>query len=189
MNKSCPISRQEGGCWLRSVLGSPWVSGLLALLELVLGFILLSFPFLLGTSAVWVGGFVLVVAGIIRLVQGIFRSNNRWWNLLSSVVFLCLGVLMLLLPVLSLEIFTLLLGVSLLTGGVLRLMLAFSLRGESGSAWRFCNAIVSLILGALVVWTWPGSSLWLLGTLLAIEMIFSGWTLLFLALTPVVPAK
>lgn len=165
-------------------MASPWVAGGLAVLELAFGFLLLGFPFLLGTSAIWVGGFVLVVAGIMRMVQGFVYAYNRWWNILAGVLFLILGALMIILPVLSLQVFTLVIGCALLSSGILRLLFAISLRHETGSGWRFFNGLVSLILGGLVLWQWPASSLWLIGTLIAIEMIFSGWTLLFLALTP-----
>lgn len=168
-----------------SLMASPWLAGGLAVLELALGFLLLGFPFLLGTSAVWVGGFVLVVLGIMRVAQGFIYAYNRWWNFLAGALFLILGVLMIALPVLSLQVFTLVIGCALLSSGILRLLFAISLRRESGSGWRFFNGLVSLILGGMVLWQWPASSLWLIGTLIAIEMIFSGWTLLFLALTPV----
>lgn len=163
---------------------SPWVTGLLAIAELILGFLLLSFPFLLGASAVWVCGFVLFVAGVLRAVQGIFRSANRWWNLLTALAYLLLGGVMLRMPVLSMEIGTLLIGVVLLVSGGLRLLMVPVLHRRAGMAWRLFNALISIALGAMVVWGWPGSSLWLLGSVIAVEMIFSGWTLLFLALAP-----
>lgn len=65
-------------------LSSPWLTGSLAALELVLGFILLSFPYLLGLSAAWVGGFVLLFAGVLRLVQGMRYADHRRWNLLAG---------------------------------------------------------------------------------------------------------
>ena len=98
-------------------LASPWLAGTLAVLELIFGFILLSFPFLLGTATVWCAGIVLGVVGIMRLIQGVAYAYNRWWNLLSGLLVLALGVGMVLLPVLSLEIFTLLLGVYLYAEG------------------------------------------------------------------------
>lgn len=167
------------------ILTSPWLAGLLSVLEFVFGFILLGFPFLLGTSAIWIGGFVLLVLGGVRVVQGLSSSVNRWWSLLTGVLLLCLGGLMVAQPVLSLEIFTLIMGCLLLASGLLRLVFAISLRHESGSGWRFFNGIVSLILGVMVLWQWPASSLWLIGTIIAIEMIFSGWTLMFLAIAPI----
>ncbi|MBR3926835.1 MAG: DUF308 domain-containing protein [Akkermansia sp.] len=164
-------------------LGSPWLGAFLAVLELIVGFAMLSFPYLLGASAVWVAGFVFVVVGFMHLLHVFTRAGERLWSALSALVFLLLGAMMLLLPLASMEIITLIIGVVLLAGGVLRLIVAFSLRRGQGRAWRFFNACVSCLLGGLVLWTWPESSLWLIGTAIAVEMVFSGWTLLFLVLT------
>ena len=166
------------------LLRRPWVAALLAVLELLLGFILLSFPFLLGASAVWVGGFVLAVAGLIRLIQGITRSEDRWWNLLAALLYLVVGVFTVLMPLLSLEWWTLLIGCAILSAGIIRSGVAISMWNEPGRFWRCFNAIISLVLGVMIIWSWPESSAWLIGTLIAVEMIFSGWTLMFLALAP-----
>lgn len=171
-------------CRACRLMVNPWVIGLLAVTELVLGFLLLSFPFVLGASAVWVCGFVLGVGGLVRLVQSLIRSADRWWNLLAALVYICLGVVMVALPVFSLELATLIIGVALLCGGLLRLILALTTQGQPGAVWRALNGIVSVVLGLLVLVGWPGSSLWLIGTIIAVEMIFSGWTLLFLTLAP-----
>lgn len=178
-----PESRQTCGASCR-LMGRPWVAGILAVLELVLGFILLSFPFLLGISAVWVGGFVLVVAGIIRLVQVFTQRGERWWNLLAAVLYLVVGVFTVLMPGVSMEWWTLFIGAALLSAGILRMGVAISLWAEPGRFWRCFNALVSLVLGVMIIWGWPESSAWLIGTLIAIEMIFSGWTLMFLVLAP-----
>ncbi len=114
--------------------------------------------------------------------------GKRLWNLLAFLVYLALGILMIWWTGFSLEAWTLAIGLALLIGGALRLGVAISLTRQPGSAWRYFNAVVSLALGAMVCWGWPESSLWLIGTLIAVEMIFSGWTLLFLALAPKTPA-
>lgn len=172
------------GCGCSGWMARPWVAGILAVLELVLGFILLSFPMLLGLSAVWVGGFVLAVAGMIRLVQSIIGRENRWWNLLAAVLYLLVGVFTILMPMLSMEWWTLFIGACLVTAGVLRMAVAITLWNSAGRFWRIFNALVSLVLGVMIVWGWPESSTWLIGTLIAVEMIFSGWTLMFLAIAP-----
>ena len=181
------VAGPESECVCRAncrFLTRPWVAGILAALELVLGFILLSFPFLLGLSAVWVGGFVLGIAGIIRLVQGIAQRVNRWWNLLAAVLYLAVGVFTVLMPVLSMEWWTLFIGACLLTAGIMRMGVAIGMWRAPGCFWRCLNALVSLVLGVMIIWGWPESSVWLIGTLIAVEMIFSGWTLMFLALAP-----
>lgn len=178
------VTRNPESCCRSNVLARPWVAGILAVLELVLGFILLSFPFLLGVSAVWVGGFVLAVAGIIRLVQAIARSEDRWWNLLAALLYLLVGIFTVLMPLLSLDWWTLLIGCAILSAGIMRAGVAVTMWKEPGRFWRCFNAIISLILGVMIIWSWPESSAWLIGTLIAVEMIFSGWTLMFLALAP-----
>lgn len=178
------VTRNPESCCCSSVLSRPWVAGILAVLELVLGFILLSFPFLLGASAVWVGGFVLAVAGIIRLVQAVARREDRWWNLLAAFLYLLVGIFTVLMPLLSLEWWTLLIGCAILSAGIMRTGVAITMWGVPGRFWRCFNAIISLILGVMILWSWPESSAWLIGTLIAVEMIFSGWTLMFLALAP-----
>ena len=166
------------------VASSSWLVALLAVAELILGFVLLSFPYFLGASAVWVMGVVLLVVGLMRLIQVFTRPGYRLWNLLAAVIYFCLGAAFILRPEFSMAAITLVIGLALLIGGVLRLGVSFSLRHEQGSAWRFFNAIISIVLGAIVTWSWPQSSFWLIGTIIAVEMIFSGWTLLFLALAP-----
>lgn len=167
-----------------SILGKPWVAGILAALELVLGFLLLSFPYLLGLSAVWVAGVVLAVAGVVRLVQGIIRRADRWWNLLAAFLYLLVGGVTVIMPALSMEWWTLLIGAAIFTAGIMRMGVAIMLWGTPGRFWRVFNALVSLVLGVMIIWGWPESSVWLIGTLIAVEMIFSGWTLMFLAITP-----
>ena len=166
------------------VASSSWLVALLAVAELILGFVLLSFPYILSASAVWVLGVVLVAVGIMRLIQIFTRPGYRLWNLLAAVIYFCLAAAFIFRTEMSMAAITLAIGLALIIGGVLRLGVAFSLRHEQGSAWRLFNAIVSIILGAIVTWSWPESSFWLIGTIIAVEMIFSGWTLLFLALAP-----
>lgn len=165
-------------------MGNSWLSAILAVLELVLGFAMLSFPMLLGTAAVWVAGVALVIIGIVHLWHVLTRAGERIWSLISGFIYSLAGISMVVVPIASLSVITLVLGMALLVGGLLRLVVAISMRKEQGSAWRFFNAGVSIILGGMVVWSWPESSLWFVGTIIAVEMIFSGWSLLFLALVP-----
>lgn len=165
-------------------MGNSWLSAILAVLELVLGFVMLSFPMLLGTAAIWVAGVALVVIGLVHLWHVLTRAGQRIWSLVSGFIYSIAGIAMVVLPIASLSVITLVLGMALLVGGVMRLMVAITMRKEQGSAWRFFNAFVSVILGGMVVWSWPESSLWFVGTIIAVEMIFSGWSLLFLSLVP-----
>ena len=58
----------------------------------------------------------------------------------------------------------------------------FKTRHLPGSGWILFDGIVTLILGLLVWRQWPSSSLWVIGTLVGISMIFTGTTRLMLGL-------
>jgi uncharacterized membrane protein HdeD (DUF308 family) len=65
---------------------------------------------------------------------------------------------------------------------VFDLVAYFPARAIPGSGWILFDGIVTLILGVLVWRQWPSSSLWVIGTLVGISMIFTGMTRLMLSL-------
>ncbi len=170
--------------FLKTRKGSPWWVALFAILELIFGFVMLWFPFLLGNAAIWVGGFFVIALAFMRMIEGIRMAHHKLWNFTAALLYAVLGGCMITWTEVSLVGWTLFCGLALLVAGVFRFAMAVMLRESPGCAWRFFNALVTLILGALVTFGWPASSIWFLGTVIAVEMIFSGWTLLFVALTP-----
>ena len=79
-------------------------------------------------------------------------------------------------PSIALASFTMLLAVMLIAEGVLQLIAFFQLRVLPGSGWILCDAILTLILGALIAYPWPVSSLWAIGTLVGVNLVISGFT-------------
>ena len=69
-------------------VGNSWVAAILAMMELVLGFIMLSFPLLLGAAGVWVAGVALLVIGLVHLWNSLMRAGHRIWNLISGVIYI-----------------------------------------------------------------------------------------------------
>ena len=67
--------------------------------------------------------------------------------------------------------------------GIFDLVFYFRQRGAPGAGWMLFDGIVTLILGLLVWRQWPSSSLWVIGTLVGISMIFTGTTRLMLSLS------
>jgi uncharacterized membrane protein HdeD (DUF308 family) len=69
---------------------------------------------------------------------------------------------------------TLLLATLFLVEGVLDIVLFFKMRHLQGAGWVLTDGIVTLLLGAMIYLQWPSSSLWAIGTLVGISLIFSG---------------
>ncbi len=167
--------------FFRRLFQSNWVVGILALAEIILGFILLSIPYILGMSIILLAGFVLILMGIARLITALRTRYELLWNGLCALGYIILGAMMLLAPLDLLRFVTLAAACLLITLGSLRLLLAVISRHRKHVIWRTLNGTISLALGIIVCSTWPESSQWFIGVMVAIEMIFSGWTLLFLS--------
>ena len=67
--------------------------------------------------------------------------------------------------------------------GVLEFVLSFRLRPMRGSGWLLVDGVITLILAVMIWRTWPSSTEWVIGTLVGISMLFSGFSRLMLSLT------
>ena len=155
----------------------------LGLIMLAAGIAAVVFPFM-ATLAVAVSiGLVLVVAGIAQFVHAF--SVRKWrgflLTLLSGLLSLVVGALVLIYPGTGIVSLTLLVGTFLLAGGAMKVLLAFRLRPLAGWPWLLFSGCLAMLLGGLIVWIWPSAAGWVLGLLVGIDLVFSGWWLLILA--------
>jgi uncharacterized membrane protein HdeD (DUF308 family) len=77
---------------------------------------------------------------------------------------------------------TLLLGSMFIAVGILRAIMAFQVKPAKGWWWPLVSGLISLLLGGLILAEWPQSGLFIIGLFIAIELIFNGWSYLFIAL-------
>jgi uncharacterized membrane protein HdeD (DUF308 family) len=69
---------------------------------------------------------------------------------------------------------TLLLGVSLVASGIMRIVLAFSMKEGMPRIWVVVSGVITLLLGLIILAHWPVASLYILGLFLGIDLIFAG---------------
>ena len=87
-------------------------------------------------------------------------------------------------PLTGILTLTILLGGFLLSEGTFELILAFRLRPQQNWTWVLGNGIITLILGAMVLFQFPFNAPWLLGTLVGASILFTGISRVGLALNP-----
>ncbi len=180
---STELKSPMSASWAHRLFRSHWFVGILAVAEIILGFILLSFPYILGVSVMLIAGIVFSLMGVMRLIAAVRESEHGIWHGLCAIAYILLGVLMLLTPLRLMEIGTLLAGAVLMVIGLVRAIAAMLSRRSRRRMWLYLNAAMSFTLGLIVCATWPESTLWFLGVMVAIEMIFSGWSMLFLSIS------
>ena len=131
-------------------------------------------------------GVGLILAGLIAFANTvaftlIHAFMTKGWsafalNLLCGLVTVAGGFLIMSEPVEGSVVITLFLLVSLMIGGVLRI--AIALRHRELQYWwlLLVGGLISIGLGVLLYKTLPWSSLFLLGTLIGIELLVQGMT-------------
>jgi uncharacterized membrane protein HdeD (DUF308 family) len=129
-------------------------------------------------------GWLLIFGAVAHLVAT-FRGGGTakvLWELLSAVVFGVGGFYMLSHPLMALGSLTLLLAAVIVAVGIFEIITYFRLQREHPSGWILANGIIALILGGLIWAHWPSSSVWAIGTLVGVNLLFTGITRLMFGL-------
>jgi uncharacterized membrane protein HdeD (DUF308 family) len=154
------------------------------ILMLICGILAMTLPFASGIGVAIVIGWVLLASGVWHLLFG-FRSGSGvggfLWQLLLALVYGAAGLMLLLYPLAGLAWLTLVLATFLLIEAALELVLYFNIRGRVNAGWVLVDAIITLLLGILIWARWPFSSVWAIGTLVGVSLIFSGISRLMLS--------
>jgi uncharacterized membrane protein HdeD (DUF308 family) len=128
-------------------------------------------------------GWILIFGGLFAIIHGLMR--RRWHghilNLLAGVLYVVAGFLMISHPAMAAATLTLLIAMVLIAAGTFRLIVAFSLPMHH-RGWLVLNGIVSIVLGVMILSSWPASALWVIGLFIGIDLIFDGWTEVMLAM-------
>jgi uncharacterized membrane protein HdeD (DUF308 family) len=56
------------------------------------------------------------------------------------------------------------------------------MKGHGASSWLLLNGIITLLLGGLILFHWPSSSIWAIGTLVGVNLLMTGITRLMFGL-------
>jgi len=163
--------------------GSGW-SMLWGILMFICGILAISLPLASSIGIVMLLAWLILFAGISHLIFA-FHSHSIGgflWQVLLAVVYGIAGIYMLMNPLLGVLSLTLVLAVFLLFEGILEIALYFGIRRVRHAGWVLFDGIVTLILGILIWAQWPSSSIWVIGTLVGISLIFSGISRFMLSL-------
>ena len=182
-DNSGPNSLGEGIRALRPRWG--WIVGF-GVFSLIAGVIALASTVIATASAVYIVGFMMLFAGVAEIISAF---NAKDWGhrilwLLLGALYVFAGVICLQNPFAAATILTLMLGIALIVGGLLRIFLATRMKQGTPWGWVVFSGILSFLLGLMIVAQWPVSSFFVLGIFLGVDLIFigSGWIAIGLAL-------
>ena len=152
-----------------------WIVAL-GVVYLIAGFIALGSVALATVASVFIVGVMMIVAGVAEVFSA-FQIKN-WgkfllWALIG-VLYIVAGFVTFQNPLLAAVLLTLVLGASLVASGIMRIILAFSMKRETPWIWVVLSGVITLLLGLLILAKWPVSSLYILGLFLGIDLIMAG---------------
>jgi uncharacterized membrane protein HdeD (DUF308 family) len=128
-------------------------------------------------SAVFVGAMFLV-GGIFHLIHAFMVKtwSGFLMNVLAGVLYVIGGALIMDEPIAGALLITIFLIAALVVGGALRITVALRHR-EMGGWWLMVlSGLVSVVIGILLYGSLPWSGLWVLGTLIGVELLVQGVT-------------
>jgi uncharacterized membrane protein HdeD (DUF308 family) len=125
---------------------------------------------------VFVVGVMMLLSGVAEVISA-FQIKN-WgkfllWVLLGAL-YIVAGFLTFENPLLAAAVLTLLLGFALVASGIMRIVLAFSMKQEMPWVWVAVSGVITLLLGLIILVHWPVSGLYILGLFLGIDLIIAG---------------
>jgi uncharacterized membrane protein HdeD (DUF308 family) len=138
-------------------------------------------------SAVVIGG-TLAAAGVFHIVYSVVAGHRRSaaLGLCSGILYAVGGLLTMREPVHGAALLTLLVMMTIVIGAILRVAAILPLSHRHLRFWRLLlfGGIASIVIGSLIYISLPWPGLWVLGTLIAIELFIqgSGWFYVGLAL-------
>ncbi len=149
----------------------------LGIVQIVVGTLAVGFAFSATLASVVTLGVLLLIAGAAQMAAALLA---REWDgfflfLLLAFLYAVAGLLTLEHPLLAAEGLTLMLAALFLVVGLFRITVA--LVGQVPLwGWPFLNGVVTVLLGLAIWLHWPASGLWVVGTLVGIEVIVNGVT-------------
>jgi len=152
-----------------------WVVGF-GVLTVIAGVFAIGAPLASGLGVTIFIGVALAIGGGARIIAA-FGADSFGQGALAFIGGLLgavAGVILATRPGLGLATLTLLIGSYLLVDGIANAVLAFRVRPGQGWGWILFSGIVTFLLGILLLAEWPLSGTWALGTLVGVNLLFSG---------------
>ncbi len=159
-----------------------WILAL-GIVLIVVGTTAVAMPFAGSLASIVFLGALLLMGGIAQLVGAFWARDwsGFFLTLLMGVLYLVMGLMFFRHPGDALIAVTLLLACAFIVGGLFRiigsLMYQFPYWG-----WTLAGGVINLLLGIYIYSQWPFDSFIIPGLFVGIDLIFTGWTWVVLAL-------
>jgi uncharacterized membrane protein HdeD (DUF308 family) len=156
----------------------------LGIIFIIGGVLAIFAPGLASLTVTIVVAIVLAWIGIMQIIQAF--SVTGWggfvWQLIIGLILLAGGIVVYFNPVAGTLVLTIAVAAAFVAKGIMQIIMSFQLRPNSAWIWMLIAGILAILVGAIIAIDWPVSSVWALGYLAGISLIFSGWSYVMMSL-------
>ncbi|UPT92319.1 HdeD family acid-resistance protein (plasmid) [Bradyrhizobium barranii subsp. apii] len=148
----------------------------LGVVYLITGFVALGSVALATVASVLLVGVMMVIAGVAEVISA-FQVKTWGKFLLCALLgalYIVAGFVTFENTALAAALLTLMLGALLVAAGIMRLLLAFSMKRATPRFWLAIAGVITLLVGLLILARWPLNSVYILGLFLSLDLIMSG---------------
>jgi uncharacterized membrane protein HdeD (DUF308 family) len=160
-----------------------WFLGLGIVLVLA-GIAAIAFPLVSTIAAKIFLGWLFLIGGAVLIAHGL--SARRWagitWSLVVGILYLLAGGYLAFFPLTGLVTLTILLAALFVAEGIAEIVMGLKVRPHDGWMLLILSGLVAIAAGVLITLGLPNSSEWAIGLLTGINLLFTGWTYIFVAL-------
>ena len=152
-----------------------WIVAL-GIIYLLVGLLALYSVVTATIASVFFVGIMMLIAGVAEVINAFqVKSWGKFFLWVAlGLLYIVAGFVTFENPLLAAAALTLVLGAALVASGIMRIILAFSMK--EGTPWIAVvfSGIVTFLLGVIVLAHWPVSSIYILGLFLGIDLVFAG---------------
>ncbi|HVU26348.1 MAG TPA: HdeD family acid-resistance protein [Verrucomicrobiae bacterium] len=130
-------------------------------------------------SVIFIGS-LMTIGGVIHIIHAFQMTTWKgfiYWAF-AGMLYGVAGVVALTNPVFAAATLTLIFAWLLIISGLLRIGLGIHLRRHSGWGWIVASGVITGLAGLIFATGWPSNTLWLLGMIIAIDLVFQGSSLI-----------
>ena len=157
----------------------------LGILLVLAGMAAIAFPFLSTIAAKIAIGWIFLVAGVVEVFHAFYvkRWAGFFWNLLIGLLYIAAGGWLAFFPLTGIVTLTIVIAALFIAEGIMEFIMGFRMRPHEGWGWVAFSGLVAVAAGLLIALSLPESAVWALGLLAGINLLFSGWSFIYLALS------
>ena len=151
---------------------------------MLLGMLSITAPFVFGVAVTGMVALFITAAGLTMSVYA-FKAGSFGKGLLQllfgGITVLC-GVAMFSAPVIGMLTLTGILLAYFLVDGIFAIIAGVRGKGAPGWGWMIVSGVVSIVLAIMLWRQWPISGAYVIGLLVGIRLIFTGWSIAMLGM-------